>query len=90
MDEDGVVYEPRLPQLLYLFVLLVFYCGSSHCTFTGRQMLFSVAHLFLSFSLCVCALQYKLCGTVIAFGSMGNSFKCIRKKKQGRLVVVFW
>ena len=27
---------------------------------------------------------YKLCGTVIAFGSRGNSFKCIRERGGGR------
>lgn len=29
---------------------------------------------------CVGGFLYKLCGTVIAFRSRGNSFKCIRKK----------
>ena len=38
---------------------------------------------------CVGGFLYKLCGTVIAFGSRGNSFKYIREKKnrEGRVVV---
>lgn len=31
---------------------------------------------------CVGGFLYKLCGTVIAFGSTGNSFKYIRKKNE--------
>lgn len=37
---------------------------------------------------CVGGFLYKLCGTVIAFRSRGNSLKCIREKKWGGWVVV--
>lgn len=55
MDEGGIVYDPCLPQLLYLFYLyFMFYWSSSYGTFTDRQLYSSSYLPFLCFSFCMC------------------------------------